>query len=32
VTRLIAEKVLRDSGTASNLAFTGDEVSRLFGR
>jgi dipeptidyl aminopeptidase/acylaminoacyl peptidase len=31
-TRLIAEKVLRDDGQASNLTITEDEVNKLFGR
>jgi pimeloyl-ACP methyl ester carboxylesterase len=32
VNRLIAEKVLRDDGLECNLAFTGDEVNKLFAR
>jgi dienelactone hydrolase len=31
-TRLVADKILRDDGPACNLAFTEDEVSKLFGR
>jgi hypothetical protein len=31
-TRLIAEKILRDDGPATNIAFTDDELSRPFAR
>jgi len=30
--RLIADKILRDDGTATNLTFTEEEVSKPFGR
>lgn len=31
-TRLIADKILRDDGPTCNLAFTEDELNRLFGK
>ncbi|MFO0810061.1 MAG: prolyl oligopeptidase family serine peptidase [Gemmataceae bacterium] len=32
VNKLLAEKVLQDTGPATNIAFTDDELNRLFGR